>query len=88
MLEMYSWCVLHSTTTLRGQKYYPRMNLVAHVLTTYPSRPGRPLGLFNQGAAGAMRAHLAKYVAFKLNLRPVTYSPSEYRSLMHGPVMP
>jgi hypothetical protein len=35
-----------------------------------------------------MRDHLAKHVASKLNLRPVTYSPPEYRSLMHGPVMP
>ena len=56
--------------------------------TTNPARGGRPSGLVNQGAAGAMRAHLAKHVASKLNLRPVTYSPPEYRSLMHGPVMP
>ena len=66
----------------------PPMNLVAHVPTTNPTRGGRPSGLVNQGAAGAMRAHLAKHVASKLNLRPVTYSPPEYRSLMHGPVMP
>ena len=60
---------------------------VPHVPTTNPFQGGRP-GAVNQGAAGAMRAHLAKYVASKLNLRPVTYSPPEYRSLMHGPVMP
>jgi hypothetical protein len=53
----------------------PPMNLVAHVPTTNPTRGGRPSGLVNQGAAGAMRAHLAKHVASKLNLRPVTYSP-------------
>ena len=41
-----------------------------------------------QGAAGAMRAHLANYVASKHNLRPATYSAPEYRSLMHGPNIP
>ena len=66
----------------------PPAYLDAHVPTLNPSRPGRPLGAVNQGAAGAMRAHLAKHVASKLNLRPVTYSPPEYRSLMHGSVMP
>jgi hypothetical protein len=75
-------------TAVNVSQVPPPMNLVAHVPTTNPTRGGRPSGLVNQGAAGAMRAHLAKHVASKLNLRPVTYSTPEYRSLMHGPVMP
>ncbi len=40
----------------------PPMNLVAQLPTTNPTRGGRPSGLVNQGAAGAMRAYLAKHV--------------------------
>jgi hypothetical protein len=42
--------------------------------------------LFVTGAAGAMRTHLAKYVATILHLQPATYNPIAYQALLHGPV--
>jgi hypothetical protein len=39
-----------------------------------------------QGAARAMRTHLAKYVANVLHLQPATFEAIAYPALLHGPV--